>query len=191
MILQVIYIIILLIGLNMVIINLIDFFLINIIKMEYNNIYKRFCFRQKAVNSSDSPDMNINNTSVQDFRYVASQTCIISELIIYGEDSGNIDSGYFLNKITLNNGFRIYYKKNNSDNKSYLTDPMTTSNNIMLFADCFNLRSFGSGNESISFCFKFHVPINLIDGEIGLELGVDNYSKAEKFHLLIKGYTLV
>ena len=145
------------------------------------------------MNINDESEMCINNTSIQDYRFISSKLTYVNRLIIYGEDSGSIDSGIFLNSIYLQNGFRLYYKRKNTDNKEYLTDQMKTCNQIMIYADNYNLRTFGSGKESISFIFDFITPIILEDigGEIGIELGVDNYSGANSLLGIVKGYTLI
>ncbi len=155
-------------------------------------ISRRTYFSQQAQNASSSVVMNINNVGTQDFRFVStSNGTFITTIVLTIKDSSGWDGDDWGKNTTLTNGYRLYYDLTGSG-KTFISDAILTNNDHALWGVNFQFAEALGGDNVLIINFDFSInPIRLeITGEVGIELGIDDYSPITTFRCLISGYTV-
>lgn len=152
-------------------------------------------FHNPLQNASLVQDMAINNASSQDFFVPCSDPfMMINKVNIQIQDNAASDAEFnsdaFGADLALSNGFRLYYIKDGSSSKVYLSDPILTNNDVNKYANKFNYMNLGTGVDSLTFVIEYNTPVIVKNGgEFGIELNIDDFSGLDEFTCYVYGQT--
>ncbi len=119
----------------------------------------------------------------------------VARLIVFVEDAGAMDSGFYGNGLVLANGIKFYIERNSSKEFPTTTNQAPVKTNGDLAALCHDLeyRAWGAGNTFLTARWtytKFGQYIRLI-GDSGDSIGVilnDDFTGLVKHRFCIQGY---
>ena len=161
------------------------FILANDREVQYSS-FRKYYRGLLSINNMENLAQNIALNSQTTFSFQTTNHTFIKRIILCITD-GQIKNNW-ANNISLNNGYKLFYKENNADADIDLTGTIRTNYGHLCYMGDVIVLKFAN-DDLLQAKITYEPPLYINDGTIGLHfLGADNYTGATSFTVQIEYY---